>query len=145
MNPRPLLRSASFDYRSTGRQVKNRIGRDGSRFAVHASRFTVTVRGCRVMLPSCVNELGACVLWKLWRISTPPITVARTGRNREPRTGNREPLSMRENLRKKLACAVCLRIVKKGLFWPVFDYFATVHEDNSIGDPFGKTHLMSDH
>ena len=64
--------------------------------------------------------------------------------NAERRTPNAKRL-VRENLRKKLAGAVCLRILKKGLFWPVFDDFATVHEDNSIGDPFGKTHLMSDH
>ena len=65
-------------------------------------------------------------------------------RHPERRTPNAKRL-VRQNLRKKLAGTVCLRILKKGLPWPVFDYFATVHEDNSIGDPFGKTHLMSDH
>ena len=44
MNPRPRLRSASCDYLSTARQVKNRIGLPvhGSLFAVRGSRFTVS-------------------------------------------------------------------------------------------------------
>ena len=36
MNPRPRLRSASFDYLSTALQVKNRMGLE-----VHGSQFTV--------------------------------------------------------------------------------------------------------
>jgi len=36
MNPRPFLRSAAFDYRSTAQQVKNLIGS-----AVHGSQFAV--------------------------------------------------------------------------------------------------------
>ena len=47
MNPRPLLRSASSDYLSTARQVKNRIG-----VTVHGSRFTVR-RSPLASLPDC--------------------------------------------------------------------------------------------
>ena len=133
MNPRPFLRSAAFDYRSTAQQVKNRNGVWRSAFADCQStalgRFP-EVAGVRdtpslVIMAKMVNTGGG----------TP---------NAERRTPNAKRL-VRQNLRKKLAGTVCLRILKKGLPWPVFDYFATVHEDNSIGDPFGKTHLMSDH
>ena len=131
MNPRPFLRSAAFDYRSTAQQVKNRNGVWRMAFGVRGLAFGV--RG----LP--VYGFGA-----FFGGGRRKRHVIPNRRHPERRTPNAKRL-VRENLRKKLAGAVCLRILKKGLFWPVFDDFATVHEDNSIGDPFGKTHLMSDH
>ena len=133
MNPRPFLRSAAFDYRSTARQVKNRNGVWRSAFGVSRSAFA----GC----PSTALERFSEVAGTR---DVSSIVIMAKMVNRGGDTPNAKRL-VRENLRKKLAGAVCLRILKKGLFWPVFDDFTTVHENNSIGDSFGKTHLMGDH
>jgi|GEM_PF-5910288 hypothetical protein len=52
---------------------------------------------------------------------------------------------VRQDLRQKLTGALGFGFLEKRLFWPVFDDFAAVHEDNSIGDSLGETHLVGDH